>query len=46
MVCSNQYLLEKEIQHLEHVLLKVNDYPTRLLRQIIQTEIMELSQVQ
>ena len=30
IVCSNQYLLEKEIKHLRHVFAKVNGYPKRV----------------
>ena len=40
------FLLEKETQHLEHVLVNVNGYLTKLVRQIIQKEVMELSQIQ
>lgn len=30
ILCSNQYLLEKEIKHLRHVFAKVNGYPKRV----------------
>ena len=40
IVSSNSYLLEKETKHLENVFLKVNGYPTWVVRQIAQKVVM------
>ena len=36
-ICSDEYLLEKEIKHLKNVFIKVNGYPTWVVKQIIRT---------
>ena len=46
IVSSNQYLLEKVIQHLDHVFVEVNGYPTWVERQIAQKVGVKWSQIQ
>ena len=45
ILCSNQHLLEKKIKHPEHVFVKINCYPTWVVRQIAQKVDMESSQI-
>ena len=44
-LCSNQYLLEKEIKNLEHVFRKANGDPTWVVRKITQKLVMKHSQI-
>ena len=35
-ICSQEYLLETELQHLERVFIEINGYPSEVVRRIIQ----------
>ena len=37
MICSNQSLLEKELDHLKNAFHKKNGYPLWMINQVIQT---------
>ena len=39
MICSNKYLLEKEIDHLRNVFVKINDFPYKVVNDIMNEEL-------
>ena len=39
MICSNEKLLEDELNYLGNVFIKVNDYPPKLVNSIIKIEL-------
>ena len=39
LVCSNQYLLEKEIDHQRTVFIEINYYPAKTVDNIIRNEL-------
>ena len=39
MICSNEKLLEDELNYLGNVFIKVNDYPPKLVNGIIEIEL-------
>ena len=41
IICSNEYLLKNEVNHLRNVFTKINDYPIRLVDQIINEELQK-----
>ena len=41
LICSNQYLLQKELQHLRTVFMKINDCPANTVNDIIKKELQK-----
>ena len=38
-ICSDQYLLQKELDYLKKVFVEINDYPSKATEKIIQNEL-------
>ena len=41
MICPNEILLEKEIDHLRTVFININDYPTRVVNNFVNNKLQK-----